>query len=218
MTKMLKALQVIFGYDFGYFRYKSFRLKCFVQFIFFLRCLILCSIILINTYDKTSNTISWFCGNLYAVKHFIYMLIFAFIQSDYTFCKFENEIRVIDTFMKCENSFWFVEKRKAVFYLVHYLYRIFVSVYYFFSSKISLEDVYLATIYTFLGLSYDTILVSVSVLFYSVYHRFIIFESYLKSDCCDLVSFHHLYKALADIIDKFHSIYEHVVCSFFYYC
>lgn len=212
MSNVLKTMEIVTGYDFGYFSHKSFKIKCIVRSIYFLRGVIIFAVGCFSNANSSPGILFFVIINL--VFNCICILGFMFLRSDCTAFKIECKIREIDRSLNCKTCS-FLEKRIVLSMFLCYLFWISMSVVYYLNSGPPLTSFIdkLSTLMLFTNLlNFDTLMILLTYIFYCIYHRFVIFEAKIRANCYnDLVHYHCLYKSLADLAEKYKNSYEHLV-------
>lgn len=215
MKKILIALQIVLGFDFGYYSYKSLKIKYIVKSFYFIRCLVTCLTIFCDA-SMWVNRAIWTFILLRQCQHFINVLSFLLIRFDCTLYKFELEIEKIDVKMSYKGP-CYVEKFKMLSLFLCYLCRLIIHTHFYttsgaFTKSGSIGTVSARILYFVCDISFNTILILFTFLFYSISYRFMIFEENLRMGSFDNSVFcRKLYKSLADLTEKFKSTFEHVV-------
>lgn len=220
MSQLLKTLQFIFGYDFGYYSHKSYKNKIILSIIFLFRCVIIDILMSLILCYKDMREREWFFGIFNLGQRLFLLCAFMFIPSDSSLREIECEIKDIDKLMKSVGASRFVQKRLILSLFLCYVIRFNIHIYLYhyqesFSYWKEIIEITATAMYFINVISKDTIMLYFALMFYSIYHRFVIFETFLRKDSYnDFSIYYRLYKSLADVIEKFKCTYQLVVSLF----
>lgn len=202
----------MFSFDFGFYNFMSYKLKCFEKMCYFLKCLILtCTALLYLAEEEFDISIHpWVM--MYLIQYFIYVLVLIFFRSDSTLYKFECEIKDIDKMMKCEGASRVVEKRKALSIVTYSLIPLLLTLHSCAYLLPCSGYITSSILYIYLLTALETVMILNTFIFYSIYYRFVIFESNLRASSHDDLSYlFHIYQLYTDVAEKYKRSYDHLV-------
>lgn len=206
-----KFLQIILGYDFGYFKYNSIKIKFIVRLLGVLQSVFISALYFYTVYYQISvYGLFWFY--IYLVQYMLYILIFSFDQSDASLCRFQYEINEIDVALKCNSAQRSVQIRKqfVLFLLNTYEIGIFIA-FFRFHGIFKLLSWPSTIVYYSIVLSLEYVTVANIFIFYAVYYRLCIFVKKLKTVNNEVDYYRRLYKLIAEVIEKYKKLFDPIV-------
>lgn len=213
LTTFFKMFHVCFGFDFGFFKYKTTKIRIASKVLCFLQSLLISLSCVWSYYSETFyNRLYFIWFNSLFSQYVVYVLIFIFKRSDVTFYQLNYDMQVVDLKLRAYKARKCVEKRFILMISLTYTYRIMIYVEYntFFGSFV--KPVWVSVVYFLVILACDTVLMINGYIYYAFYYRLRIFTTNLEtSDNQVLLSYQSLYKSIVNIVEKYKSAYDFVV-------
>lgn len=210
-----RFLQVVFGYDFGYFEYNSTKIKYIARSVCVLQSLILTSFLLSNMFLTMNTTDASWIGNL-VLKHFLFVLIFAFVPSDTALSEFQFKINDIDLALKSDEACSGVQKRFIFTLILFMIYRLTAILCFILKNGIYLQPAWIVFIYFPMVLVLETVTVINIFIFYSIYRRVIILKKIVQLvNVKNIRQYRFLYKLIADVCEQYKIIFDPIVSMVF---
>lgn len=207
VTYLFRLYQIIFAIDFGFFEYKSFKIKFICRSIATFQALTLCGSCIIFSPFNTSSVIS---NAIFTTEYVLAVCVMNFAAND-TFHKFLNTLLHIDTLMnfQCFNN-------SAIPIFVFIMLSMAGTLF----SVISLchclpgdcPSWHIQSLCTFPLLALDSVLIIYIYIFFSVYRRLVRLTIILKENVTNITTCHSLYKSIIDSTLKVKSSFDIVVC------
>lgn len=212
LTIYFKIVHVCLGIDFGFFKYKTQKIK------FAAKCLcllpwLLFSITLwpaLNIIPITPVTAIWMILllNQYAIDVFILL----FHRSDTTLFQFSRDLKFIDLKLNAPQSKC-VERNISILITLDICYRFLMALYSCYLINNCVHNVWPNFVFFAVLITNDIILITNLYVFYAFYKRLQFLNSSLNTTRIKLVisSYISLYKLIADKVEKYKSAYDAIV-------
>lgn len=213
LTIFFKILHVCFGYDFGFIKYKTAKIKCVAKLLCFIQSLLISfSCIWALVYEKKFSPLFLIGINYVFGQYVTYVLIFLFKRSDVTILQLYSDIQIFDLKLSAYKAIECVEKRFILLISFCYMYRILLIAVYCSISGHCIKPVWVSILYFLVSLTCDTVLMINTYVYYTFYYRLRIFSTNLKTNDINLWLPHHcLYKSFADVVEKYKNAYDSLV-------
>lgn len=203
-----RLLQILFGYDFGYFLYKSLKIK-FIAKLFCLLQSILVAFLLINAVYHRINEVAlfWYCIFVFQYVSLVFSL--TLFPSDTTLSRFQNELSRIDLALKSNDANSSERKWKIIILIFLATHRITIITYFFIAIDIFMKPVWLTITFLLMIISIDFVALFFILMFYSLYLRiYLLNELVLKSDTVQIICYRHLYMLIVRVTEKYKRIFN----------
>lgn len=211
-----RFFQIFFGYDFGYFEYKNFKIK----FIAKLACLlqsILITYLLINAVYKRINggPLFWYCFIVFQYTFLVFVL--ALFPSNTPLSRFQNELDCIDLTLGSNEPNRSAWKWKIFVLILFLIFRAIQITYHFLADDIFMNPVWVTIVYALMSFIIDFVPFLNIFMFYSFYLRvYLLNENVLKSDTIQIIAFRHPYMLIVKVTEKYKRIFDLPVSTFLF--
>lgn len=205
-----KLLHIFFGYDFGFFKYKSNKIKYFVNIFGVFQSISIC-LILISSMRKMV-LVDYFWYGIYLIQYVLNVIVLASLSPGKSLCSFRREMRRLDHMIKCEDAHRHLGKIELLVTVCFIVYRMAIYFYFYLTGGILLKFVWANAIYLFVILCLEYISIYSVFIFLSIYYRLKVLVSLIKStNINSLVIFYSIYKSIADTTENFKKAYDPMV-------
>lgn len=210
----LKVVHICFGFDFGYFKYKTSKIKFVAKCLCILPWLIFMSPFLWRViYFFFTDPVFEIWIILVCSQYGINVVILLSRPSDISLYQLSREIQAIDLKLSSQKSRMSVERKVILLIVFDLVYRVLLTTYSCFTFNICSKSLWIGINMNFTVLiANDIVLITNIYVFYAFYERLIFFTKNLTTCDNQIVPSHiSLYKSIADNIEKFKNAYDEIV-------
>lgn len=202
-----KFLHIFLCLDFGFFEYKSNNRRYFWKSITVIQFLIVYGIL--RVFDIIPKLFFHIWGHLhFLIYYFLTVFILVLINPNKTFSKFFSDLESIDLMLRTVISSYNLEIQICFISICNYGFRVLVNLIYWIWLDKFFAPAFFCTLYeSFL----HTVLISYSVVFYSMNLRLKALGSMLKSNDSDINSLKYIYKTIVELTEKHKTTFDPLV-------
>lgn len=207
-TTAFRFLQIFFGFDFGYFEYKHYKIKFIARLVCLLQSIFITYLMMNTVYEKIYG-VPLFWYSFIVFQYALLVFAITLFPTNASLSQFQNELDCIDLALKSYEANWSAWKWKILVLLLLLLFRVTGLIYYFIAIGIFLNPVWLTIVYALMSLTVDLVPFFNIFTFYSFYLRVkLLNENVLESDTIQIIAFRHPYMAIVKVSEKYKRFFD----------
>lgn len=210
LPKFYKCLQILTGINFGFIKFESFKIKCIANIFSLLQVGSFSVACMIQTYNDVERNVFW-RHMIYLIQNILYVLVFMFMSTDTTLAGCLLVFRNFDSKLRIDPQSYNLEIKNLLTVFVFVLAKIVCTFILCYVFEMCLPGYGKNMFYFAIILLRDLVILVNMFVFYVVNCRLTKFIKLLEMDNVSIISFHRLYKVIADIALKLKRAYDSVV-------
>lgn len=205
-----KIHHILFGIDFGFFMFRSNKIKVIAKCLSIAQCLMYCFSCLRSIfYPNVHKRFFWY--TIVIVRYVCSVAFLSLSKRDATFCNLFHDLEIVDQGLNVDPGSLNLDVKIVLAAIISISYRLTVGYAYCVVTGSCVLSIYNKLLLMFILESADFVLIAYTFVFYTIYCRLRKLLSVLETSNCDIVSLHRIYKALMDVTDKQKSAFDLIV-------
>lgn len=212
---VFKLQHVVFSLDFGFFQFKSFKIKIIVKLLSLFQCFCYTYVYLSEVF--TSNIrlrVFWYVNAL--IHYVVFVVLLLCIKSDSTFCNLLHDLDKIDRDLKIDPESYNLDVKIVMVVFINIFFRLALTLTFCAGAGVCVLSLFNRLLLTFLHASVDFVLITYTFVYYVIYCRLRKLLSILEIGNRNIVFLQHIYKALHDVADKYKDAFDLIVSEYVY--